>query len=369
MTTKHLKSKKLSAPETLAVSAPLSLHPALPSSILTWKLKHGMDFSVQLAQARQVAKYAIEHRAEKLTTRHVKHIGLKAAVANQIIRKYLHDRKCRRASRVKLTVAGYFVQVDGSRIKVPCLKLDVLNTIPYVVTKINQVEADETYLYVTFTTPNIAPPKIVGTIGIDLNTTGHAVVLGDPATGRVIKMGRSAKHIHDKYRDMRRYYQKHAKWRKLRQVKRRESNKIKDLNHKMSRSIVDYAYNTGSAIQMEDLAGIRESCTQPYHKQRNHSLNSWAFYQLQMFVAYKALLLGIPVAKINPAYTSQNCSRCGTLGIRDGKSFACKCGHVDHADANASFNIAKASSQTHETLPRQRKRGNGSTDTPREETA
>lgn len=49
------------------------------------------------------------------------------------------------------------------------------------------------------------------------------------------------------------------------------------------------------------------------------------------------------VEKINPAYTSQTCSRCGHCapGNRDSQAFRCQsCGHSDHADVNAAMNIA-----------------------------
>lgn len=50
---------------------------------------------------------------------------------------------------------------------------------------------------------------------------------------------------------------------------------------------------------------------------------------------------GVLVRKINPAYTSQRCSACNTLGQRRGQVFTCSCGSRN-ADLNAALNIGES---------------------------
>jgi len=164
-------------------------------------------------------------------------------------------------------------------------------------------------------------------------------VVSNPLTGKVWKLGKQAEHIHKKYRNIRRKLQTQGRYRLVKQIKNRESRIIRDLNHKISKKIVGIATSLGVGIKLERLKGIRKNWKQA--KSFRYSLNSWSFYQLSQFIEYKSKLQGVAVAYIEPAYTSQTCSRCGHIGDRNGKGFKCPhCGHVENADVNASFNIA-----------------------------
>lgn len=75
-------------------------------------------------------------------------------------------------------------------------------------------------------------------------------------------------------------------------------------------------------------------------KQINRLLNQWMKGELQASIEKIALETGSTVSVVNPAYTSQICSRTGTLlGCRDGDRFTCFTGDVIQADKNAALNI------------------------------
>ncbi|WP_418361475.1 RNA-guided endonuclease InsQ/TnpB family protein [Streptomyces gilvosporeus] len=102
------------------------------------------------------------------------------------------------------------------------------------------------------------------------------------------------------------------------------------------------AERTARGIALEDLSGIRERAR--LRKPQRTTLHAWPFAQLASFIAYKAKKAGVPVVYVDPAYTSQECSRCHHIarGNRpDQAVFACRvCGFVEHADLNSSHNIA-----------------------------
>jgi len=309
--------------------------------LLTFKVKHGRDLSQELGKARQVAEFAV--KTHSCSSRDVKHIGLKSAIANQILRKYSHNDKARKVSRVVLTVPGQSIKTNKKQktVRVPCLGLELPYWFRNDFTKINQIELDSQYAYVTATVPEPKPVKTERFIGVDLNTTGHCAVAANPQTGKVWKLGKSAEHVHKKYREIRRTLQRKGKFRKLKTVRKREKRKVRDLNHRVSKRLVQIAAANRCGIKMEGLKGIRSS--RKHARAFQYSLNSWSFYQLQRMIEYKARLHGVPVAYVDPANTSKTCSRCGQLGSRNSKEFKCPgCGHVDHADANASFNIGTA---------------------------
>ena len=129
----------------------------------------------------------------------------------------------------------------------------------------------------------------------------------------------------------------------IRKLKNKESEWMKDTNHKISRQIVNIALENGvHLIRMEDLTGIQHS--RKSRKEAGRNLHSWSHYQLQGFIEYKANMAGLTVEYVNPTYTSQMCT-CGYVDKRNRNLdvFHCiQCGYKNHADVNASINIAKA---------------------------
>ncbi|ABD02295.1 ISSoc1, transposase [Synechococcus sp. JA-2-3B'a(2-13)] len=199
-----------------------------------------------------------------------------------------------------------------------------------------------------------SPPQRTGRVlGVDLGRTDIAHTSeGDNWNGQQLNK------VRDHYSRLRAALQRKASKgtrssrRRCRQLLQRLSGKERRfqawVNHRISKAIVSRAKATNSAIALEDLTGIRERVNQqPRSKAERRRTNNWAFYQLRMFVVYKAAIAGVPVVLVPPAYTSQTCHRClhihpdPTQSYRSGKKFKCgHCGWEGDADLNGANVIA-----------------------------
>jgi hypothetical protein len=72
-----------------------------------------------------------------------------------------------------------------------------------------------------------------------------------------------------------------------------------------------------------------------------NSRHTWAYYDLELKLAYKMAMLGREVHIRPAAYTSKSSSYDGRLGYRDGHWFYAPSGQQVNADWNAALNLAQ----------------------------
>ena len=194
----------------------------------------------------------------------------------------------------------------------------------------------EFYLHIAVSREAPPVPEPTGSLGVDLGV--KRVAVGSDNTFHTAKFVRHKKRQFQQTRSSLQANGSRTAKRVLRRVSGRENRFVTDSNHCISKKIVARAKATGQRIVFEDLTGIRDRAKRWMFKH----LHGWSFAQLQSFTAYKALAAGVEVAYVNPAYTSQGCSRCLHIGSRSSQSnFNCvHCGLWLNADINGARGVA-----------------------------
>ncbi|MBO3444113.1 RNA-guided endonuclease TnpB family protein [Clostridium sp. CCUG 7971] len=124
----------------------------------------------------------------------------------------------------------------------------------------------------------------------------------------------------------------------LDRISDKERNFVKTYNHMISKNIVNFAKkHKCQYINLEKLT--KDGFP-------NMILSKWSYYELQQMIEYKAERENIKVRYIDPAYTSQTCSRCSHIekdNRETQEKFKClKCEFELNADHNAAINISRS---------------------------
>ena len=152
--------------------------------------------------------------------------------------------------------------------------------------------------------------------------------------------------VRNKYKKLRAELQKRgtkSAKRRLKKIGQRENRWMADVNHRLSKALVNH-YGKNSLFVLEDLTGVTFNTVKKRKKENRYEQNSWAFYQLEQFLTYKAQLNNSKVIEVSAEYTSQRCPKCGRIN-KDNRNhdlhlYQCdRCGYSTNDDRIASINI------------------------------
>ena len=200
------------------------------------------------------------------------------------------------------------------------------------------------HIPVTFKTPECADKDVSNVVGVDRGINFVAATYDDAGKSTFVN-GRPIKQKRAQYAATRKQLQKRqtpSARRRLKRIGSRENRWMHDVNHCVSKALVKNN-PAHTLFVLEDLTGIRSATERVRTKDRYISV-SWAFYDLGQKLKYKAARAGDKVIKVDPAYTSQRCPKCGHIEKSNRNKrlhlFRCKkCGYTSNDDRIGAMNL------------------------------
>lgn len=131
--------------------------------------------------------------------------------------------------------------------------------------------------------------------------------------------------------------------RRLRSLSGRESRWMNDVNHQLSKTLVE-TYGKQTLFVLEDLTGVTFDTVHLRRKENRYEHHSWSFYDLEQKLRYKAHLNESEVVLVDAHYTSQRCPKCGSIdkSNRDKNihQYSCSnCSYSSNDDRVGAMNI------------------------------
>lgn len=200
------------------------------------------------------------------------------------------------------------------------------------------------HIPVTYEVSMLDKSKVSNVVGIDRGIRFLAATY-DSKGKSVFYNGNIVKQKRAHYKALRKQLQQvgtPSSRRRLKAIGHRENRWMNDVNHCISKALVE-TNPDGTMFVIEDLTGIRSVTERVKVKNRYISV-SWSYYDLEQKLFYKALRHHQLVEKVNPAYTSQTCPKCGhTEKANRNKKihfFCCKnCGYKSNDDRIGAMNL------------------------------
>lgn len=174
-------------------------------------------------------------------------------------------------------------------------------------------------------------------IGVDRGQNNIAIAALPKGFGRFWKAGR-VKGLRRQFQRTRARLQEAKQLKEVKRLEQRERRIMTQINHVISKELVQFAKDFEMGLRFEDLSGCRQTMRQKKKIKSDAAQNrdTWAFYQLELFTRYKAIREGVPVESVPAPYTSKSDHRNGVIGKRNGDWFKGFDGYRANADWNAS---------------------------------
>ncbi|URN36396.1 RNA-guided endonuclease TnpB family protein [Lactobacillus helveticus] len=249
------------------------------------------------------------------------------STANQLSLNTLNGRR-----KVDFVCKGFDQYLDQTKWKFGSLKMLQLRGKWYI------------HLSATTAIPEFEAEQAVHVVGIDRGLRFLAACYDEKGKS-ILFSGQKILRKRRKYKKLRAELQakgtKSAK-RRLKKIGQRENRWMSDVNHRLTKTLIDH-YGSNTIYALEDLTDVRFA-TKKSPKDQRYEIVSWAFYQFEQFLTYKANLNSSAVVKVPVKYTSQRCPKCGRIH-KDNRDhelhlYTCdKCGYKSNDDRLAAMNI------------------------------